>query len=209
VRIVTHGSGFDTVLGVYTGTRVDALQLVDENDDVATGTPWSEVSFGASAGDEYFIAVDGYRGSIGELVLHWELQAPPENDDFAEPTALVGLNGLEHGTNRGATKEPGEPDHAGQAGDASIWYRWTAPADGEMSIFTAGSTFDTLLAVYTGSRLDALTPLEANDDVAGATWSAVWFKAVQGEVYSVAVDGYGAETGDVVLTWAFEAQPEG
>jgi len=46
-----------------------------------------------------------------------------------------------------ATKEPGEPAHAGNDGGASIWYSWTAPSTGNVTITTEGSSFDTLLGV--------------------------------------------------------------
>ena len=51
------------------------------------------------------------------------------------------------GTNVGATKETGEPDHAGNVGGASVWCRWVAPADGTVTFDTFGSNYDTLLAV--------------------------------------------------------------
>ena len=51
-----------------------------------------------------------------------------EDGDFAAAKALVSPG--ENGSNVGATKEPGEPDHAGDPGGASVWYTWTAPADG-------------------------------------------------------------------------------
>ena len=50
----------------------------------------------------------------------------------------------------GATKEEGEPNHAGQPGGASYWYSYTAPTNGTLQFDTAGSTFNTMLAVYIG-----------------------------------------------------------
>src|SRR5207237_352764 len=81
---------------------------------------------------------------------------PPPNDAFANATPL----GDDHGTviesNAGATKEPGEPDHAGGRGGTSLWFRWTAPASGQAEFTTDDDrteVADTLLAVYTGSAL--------------------------------------------------------
>ena len=38
----------------------------------------------------------------------------------------------------------------------SVWYRWTAPANGPWAFDTRGSSFDTLLGIYTGSSVGGL-----------------------------------------------------
>ena len=65
----THGSDFDTVLGVYTGNAADGFALVGENDDDKDYT--SVVTFDAVAGTTYYIAVGGYEDDIGSIVLNW------------------------------------------------------------------------------------------------------------------------------------------
>jgi len=52
------------------------------------------------------------------------------------------------GTNADASKESGEPSHAGDAGGHSVGSAG-APSNGTVVVDTIGSTFDTLLAVYT------------------------------------------------------------
>ena len=69
-----------------------------------------------------------------------------------------------------------------------------------MTIDTAGSDFDTLLAVYTGSSVDGLTVVASNDDAIGLQ-SEVSFTAQQGGAYHIAVDGYSGATGTVALGW--------
>src|SRR5678816_3304944 len=66
----------------------------------------------------------------------------PVNDDFAERTVLSGTNLVISAGNAGATRQPGEPDHANREGGASVWWTWQAPASGEVTITTEGSTFD-------------------------------------------------------------------
>src|SRR4051794_28432750 len=85
------------------------------------------------------------------------LAAPPAHDNFANAAVITGTKGTFKSTNREATKEVGEPNHAGGAGGASIWHRWTAPRSGRLFVTTKGSAVDTLLAVYTGTAVDALT----------------------------------------------------
>ena len=66
----------------------------------------------------------------------------PTNDDFASATVISGSSGQTSGTNVEATKEVGEPDHAGNAGGASVWYSWTASADGMVYVDTIGSNYE-------------------------------------------------------------------
>ena len=77
------------------------------------------------------------------------------NDDFANRITITGSSATVIGTNVGATKQAGEPNHAGNTGGKSVWYTWTAPTTGTATIDTLGSSFDTLLAIYTGSSVDA------------------------------------------------------
>lgn len=127
----------------------------------------------------------------------------PTNDLFALRAPLPGVAGSVNAINGRATREPGEPVHAGNEGGRSVWYSWRAPTDGQFQLTTAGSSFDTLLATYTGAVLDTLAPVAANDDAAGDFTSAVNFPVVSNQVYQVAVDGFGAETGDIILNYVF------
>src|SRR5579871_2804911 len=107
---------------------------------------------------------------------------------FASAQTISGASGTTSGSNVGATKESGEPNHAGNRGGASIWYRWTPAAGGSVTIDTLSSSFDTLLAVYTGSAVNALTAVVSNDDCCGGRQSKVTFVAAGGTTYQIAVD---------------------
>jgi M6 family metalloprotease-like protein len=197
----TEGSSFDTLLAVYTGNSVGALTPIASNDDIIQGVnPWSRVVFAAAAGTVYRIAVDGFDAAFGNVVLNW---APtPGNDNFANGQVISGSVGAVNGTNLGATKEANEPDHAANPGRNSIWYFWTAPSSAAVAIDTQGSGFDTLLAVYAGGNVGALTPVAANDDTATNAQSRVSFSAAAGTTYRIAVDGFNGARGSVVLNWA-------
>ncbi|HMJ04994.1 MAG TPA: FG-GAP-like repeat-containing protein [Chthoniobacterales bacterium] len=123
------------------------------------------------------------------------------NDNFANAQPLDGRRGNTGGDNTNATKEPGEPDHAGNGGGRSVWYRWIAPASGGASFDTLGSNFDTLLAVYRGNAVNALALVVAADDTAVNTQSVVNFHATAGVTYYIAVDGYAGGTGNINLSW--------
>ena len=198
----TQDSTFDTVLAVYTGTAVNALQLIAEDDDGGMADD-SRVRFRTVAGQTYSIAVDGYEGDQGALVLSYALTpVRPPNDNFARAEVLNGARGNVDGSNLGATKEAGEPDHAGDSGGHSVWYRWTAPDNGTATFDTQGSDFDTLLAVYIGNSVDALRLIAENDDGADGFNSILSFEARRGQTYTIAVDGYDGDEGIIALNYA-------
>ena len=99
-----------------------------------------------------------------------------------------------------ATAEGGEPPHAGSGAAHSVWYSWTAPADGPVAFRTCGSDFDTVLAVYQGDALGDLTPLATSDDRC-ELGSSVGLQATAGTTYRVAVDGFHGAAGTATLTW--------
>src|SRR6266566_7511343 len=81
------------------------------------------------------------------------VQAQPSNDNFTNAWTLSGVTVSTNGNSTGATKETGEPNHAGLVGGRSVWFNWTAPLAGATRIDTIGSGFNTLLGVYTGSAV--------------------------------------------------------
>jgi hypothetical protein len=83
-----------------------------------------------------------------------------------------------------------------------VWWSFVAPSHGTVTLSTEGSTFDTMLAVYTGASVNALAPVATNDGPGNA--SAVSFHVEGGRSYHVAVDGGDGLTGSIVLgfTWA-------
>jgi hypothetical protein len=200
----TQGS-LDTLLGVYTGSTVGSLTPVASNDNGATAhercrSTDSGVEVDAVAGTTYRIAVDGKGGSVGTTGL--EIEGAPANDDFWHPSSLGATKSVTLlVSNRFATVQPNEPEHAGVAGGHSIWFKWTAPRSGTYDVDTCGSAIDTLLGVYTGSAVSALTPVASNDDAGGecSPGSRVVFDATEGTVYRIAVDGKGGAVGAIDL----------
>lgn len=133
----------------------------------------------------------------------------PPNDTFAKATVISGQRCTSGGSNKDAAqKESGEPSHAGYAtATSSIWWKWTAPHKGKVQIDTIGSSIDTVLAVYTGSSVGALTSVAYDDDNGEGFTSRVDFTAAKGTTYSIAVSGVSGEYGDIVLN--LQQFPEG
>jgi hypothetical protein len=207
--VTTRRSTFDTLLAVYTGSNVSNLSLVASNDDIAAGFTQSQVSFAATTGTTYRIAVDGKSGAVGTAIVSID---PPVNDDFSNRFSISGTFGTTNAFNSNASKQPNEPAHAGDVGGHSIWFQWTAPLTGPVDFNTLGSTFDTTLAVYTNNVLTPSNAVTAsNDDDAeggGLLTSRVSFFAIAGRTYPIAVDGFGGDAGDVVLSWNMDSRLE-
>lgn len=124
--------------------------------------------------------------------------AVPANDDFANATELAGDSTTVAGTIEGATRQAGEPDHAGGVGGTSVWYRWTAPRSGLIRA-AVDSSFDTLVGVYSGPGFDSLVEVgSAARRTSGPTEAR--FRASGGVEYRIAVDAAaGGGAGDFVL----------
>ena len=74
----THGSDFDTVLAVYTGSVISNLTEIAANDDAGPGTNTSEVIFTFLPDETYHIAVAGKTSSdVGNIVLNYEIIPEP------------------------------------------------------------------------------------------------------------------------------------
>lgn len=142
----------------------------------------------------------------------------PANDNFAS-AFVINLSGGSTsvtGFNTNATKESGEPNHAGNSGGRSVWWKWTAPSSGNVTVTTQGSVFDTTLGIYTGANVAALSSVATNstlDDVQPGVvqYSLGTFNAVGGTTYYIAVDGFngadghGADSGAITLNISFVA----
>ncbi len=121
------------------------------------------------------------------------------NDGFGAATILPRLGGSATSRTYTAIRQTGEPRHAANnPGGASVWFRWTAPARGRVTISTVGSNFDTLLGVYRGAAVTGLTRVAGNDDASATTrQSRVTFTALRNVTYRIAVDGWNGDIGNV------------
>src|SRR6476646_1148721 len=123
--------------------------------------------------------------------------AAPSNDSFSAAEALPAeLPASGSGSTLEATKEAGEPDHAGNPGGHSVWYSWTPSVGGPVGISRDAGCFsgiDPLVAVYTGSAVDALTPVASSHGFPPPSCFGegpqVEFDASPGTTYRIAIDG--------------------
>jgi Lysyl oxidase len=197
--MTTEGSTLNTVMAVYTGTTLSNLTRVainnhPQNSDKRT----SLVSFTAVSNTVYHIAVAGYGTDQGGVALNIN---PAGNDLFTNYLALPGSSGSIWGRNTTARREPGEPVVPGARGTNSVWFCGQVPSSGLLRFDTEGSNFDTLLAVYTGSRITNLVLVASDNDSGTNKTSRLYFQAEAGTNYWVAVDGVEGQSGFYRLNW--------
>lgn len=136
------------------------------------------------------------------------------NDSFATAVLVTGEFGTTNAVTTGYTAEGGEPNHAGLPPRATAWFKWTATVSELIQFDTYGSSFSTVLAVYTGSSVGNLNFVVGNaadsPQLGGLNFptaikkqSIVKFNAKAGQTYYIVVGGASAtDSGECVLNWA-------
>jgi hypothetical protein len=208
---LTPNNSFDAQLAVYTGTAVNNLKPVAAADLGAEGGV-EQVRFSnlTSAAVTYAIAVDGFNGSAGPFTLNAVLAAEPANDAFSSPVALA-QGELVSGFTTGATAENGEPDHAGDAAQKSVWYRLSVAAGRTATIQATPISlgFNAQLAIYTGNAVNGLAPvISANNGGVGVMEQVQFTNATASTVvYAIAVDGLASTAGLFNISAAIDTPP--
>ena len=137
--------------------------------------------------------------------------AQPANDNFTSASAIAGLAGNTSGDSTSATLEPCEINEvycidysALHYVTNSAWFAWTAPVNGSAEFDTLGSSYDTVLSVWTSTNSSpvmcdgSLTNLISDDDTGKYLFnnfgdpgtSYLTFQAVAGTTYYVSVDSF-------------------
>lgn len=133
--------------------------------------------------------------------------AAPANDDRAHARPVPSAPYTDAVDTAGATMETGEtpPDCLFVGTGASIWYRFTPSQWTEVIASTAGSDYDTVLAVYADET--PVRKIGCNDD-AGAddSTSTVRFRAPAPTSYLLQVTGAGGATGH--LSFSLDVLPD-
>ncbi len=189
-RFDTFGSSFDTSLAIFADCTSGSELACAE--DVGASLQ-SEITLSMTAGQEVFVAVSGFGGFEGDWVLN--VNAPA---DLACATVDAGTTtgpGVATGTTVGA--EEVLTQTCGQGGVDSV-VSFTAPASGDFQFDTVGSTFDTLLAIY--SECESGREIACNDDSAAQLGdSELTLTLTAGQQIVIAISGFSGATGDWVL----------
>ena len=210
VVVSLAGSSFDTMLAVYEGCAEGgdcelAWQNMIECNDDTEDSRQSEIVFDGIAGNQYLIEVGGYDLEVGPgfltVTCDGEVPEPPSKDDCENAKAIGDVKNLPFDTTDSTFDGPGLCMTS-----PNIWYCYTATCTGNVTISLAGSSYDTMLAVYNGCECypTADDLIECNDDAEGGYHSVITFAATAGNEYLVEVGGYSSETGEGLMNVSCE-----
>lgn len=131
-------------------------------------------------------------------------------NNMCTAATLVTSYGTFTGSNVGATSDGaahpcGSSTSSSSVGRNDVWWRFSPPASGTVTIDTCGSSFDTVLSVHTDCPGTPANDVVCNDDTGTTNCpsnglnSRVTFSGVAGNIYYIRVAGYSTNTGDITL----------
>src|SRR5438876_2933328 len=216
--IQTCGAGttFDTVLYLRSGVCASGPEVAAGcNDDGCANASGlnraSRITPTVTAGQTYFIVVDGYGGAQGTF----SLTVIPPGDPAAtlpgggacsSPTLIPAPGGTFSGTTSGTSALAGSCGNSGTSPERV--YQWTPAVSGTATIQTcgAGTSFDTVLYLRRGACASGPEVAAGCNGETGANASGL-FRASRitptvtaGQPYFIVVDGYAGATGTFSLT---------
>jgi hypothetical protein len=187
------------LVDVYQGGTLTSLDRVPTERNALA----NDLVFDAQAGQTYAIAIDNPSYTTGPFEVDLFESFSPGNDAFASRIQVEGAAPSWTAQNSGASAEAGEPDHAGCAPAASVWWTWTAPNSGPVLLCVNAGDNTALwarprLAVYTGDSLPTLM-LVADNRMGGELATNLAFHAEAGVSYAFVLDTSPQDTGNFRL----------
>jgi subtilisin family serine protease len=206
-QIVIKGYSFDPE---PSASGVQEVQL-RVNGEISGGSAkgvsdWETIAYlvpGLNTIQAQAIDFAGNRSEISKVFVSYVV-SDPVNDHLKNALVLEGLEGDIEGDSSNATKQFGEPFHAGNAGGRSMWYTYTPEADGQMDIAVRRGRFDTLMAIYTGYKVVDLVAVASNDDATPSSSGSRITQALEaGQQYWIVVDGFGGAGGSFGIRYQY------
>jgi hypothetical protein len=226
----TTATTYDTVVYVRQGTCSSGTEFGCNDDTTGCGTTTdvanphrgSRVTPAVTAGQTYFIVVDGYNGLSGDFRLAITPPVPGTTtttttttstttttvSPCVNPTVIPAEGGTFTGTTSGASALTGTCGTSGVSPERV--FRWTAPRSGTATLRTCGTStnYDTVVYVRQGTCTGS--EVACNDDTPGCAvadgstyhGSTINLSAVSGTTYFIVVDGYNGRSGNFGLTVA-------
>ena len=204
IVVDTSGSNYDTILSVYTGGPGSSAGCNDDaTGNITTSKLVQHIDSGQTPATIYFMVSQADANATPQLKLNATVYGIPTNDLVGTPKEVNSQLFTDTDADYEATAA-GEPmPMCGENPPAkTVWYRYTPSAAGTVTANTAGSTYDTVLNVYSGTN-SPTTFVICNDDAAGGgVTSQVSFTATTGTNYWLMVSAYDGDIG--TLTFHFE-----
>lgn len=151
IDLSSRASNFDTVLAVYDAPAgVPILGNRVACNDNEAGFTTSQLQFTGDRGKSYLVQVGSKFSDFGAIDLRATSVRPP-NDDRIDAQALA-TGAPATVSNVGASQELGEVLTCGPASyAATMWFRWSAPALGDVVLSSSAAFGDTVLNLYRAS----------------------------------------------------------
>ena len=190
----SHIDSHTITLSLYRGSSLASLQLLGSNSGFQLPNVMSQVSFDATAGVTYYIAVGGEGSSA---TLYWEPGVAPPNStaDTAQSVPW---------TASGSAEE----NNSSEEGGSPLWWSTVAQSTGSARVFTASDGLG--LEVYRRGGSGLLDLVAESNQYSGSP-ADVTFPAIAGTAYLFALrPGYDyTRSGTVALMWAFPTSSGG
>jgi hypothetical protein len=153
---------------------------------------------------------------LGLVLVVWAsaANAQPANDACGAAVNATPLPFTQAVNTTAATTAADDPNQSCGAAatpknSASVWYQFTAPANGTVTANTIGSNYDTVLSAFTGTCGGVLTEVACHDDLPPDLASMVSFAVTSGTTYLFEVTRRGTGTGGMLqFELAFGAPPD-
>lgn len=187
----TSGATFTTTLSAYRGTCQSQDLIACTSQTPGWGTD-AALQLDTTQGP-VVLRVAGANGSSGAYSLVVAPASQP-NDVCTDAQPLE--PGDYTVCNRNAQDEGPSDVYCSprQRPSRDLWYTFTPACSGTATIHTDSNTFDTVLAVYSGSCETGLTLMTCNDDsYPYGTGSMVQFPATAGQTFTLRLGGYYAD----------------
>ena len=118
-------------------------------------------------------------------ILAYKRSMPPINDDFEEAINIRSNNYYSSSINtKYFSREENEPLHSGRLEGGSVWWRWIAPDECEVSFNVISPDFKHVFGVYTGALLETLGKVPISSTVDESKYK---FQAIKGMTYHFVV----------------------
>ncbi len=146
----------------------------------------------------YVLRVSNACGLIDSLPARLTVLAPT-NNSWQTPSVIYAATIA--GTTLGATADGAAPCGTSNA-SPDVWFRYTVPYTGALTMDTCGSNFDTVLSFHS---LGSIAATACNDDNpappvgCGALQSALSAPVTQGDTFLVRISGYQGAAGNYQL----------
>lgn len=210
VQFDTTNSANSAWLDIYFGGTLNTLKPIVRD----VGSP-AVITLPVTRGSVFviryrmFLPSAGYVGHLG-INLRTDtkyngvpMQRPStvNNDLFANRVKLSGSNITAIGYNAFASNESGEPT---SSSTNTLWWEWTAPADGTITIDRDAASSALVLCLFTGTQIGSLT-LAARDS--GFTPHQIKGTVTAGTTFQISM-GYGTGTAIFGLNFTANANAQ-